>query len=1470
MAVSGTANAQNPIVQKPEPRLALMSASNDVSSQYPLLIQPLHHSESPDKSISNMLSLSPNLRFSSKNTTEMTAETLNFVGNLIYAKTWASSSSSSPYGIYSFTASAGSAKYDALATNIQLNANGGGVMANGIYHFVRYTSYGGEYYVYYYEYDVNSKKFIKSGKRVQGMSLISASGLAYDKTTGRAFGQFLSADGSSLELGSLDFDSESRSTITVGGSRLYAIAMNDTGTLYGIDESGILYKIDKTTGQRNKIGKTGITPKGMQSAAFNPKDGNLYWASIDQKESSVIYKVNTTDATLEKVADMPDGEEIVGMSFLSSTNDDAPASVEEVAATPDVSNPNNIKVSFNLPSKTFKGDVLKDNVNYIIYVNGIEAINGQGKAGDVVSKTVTAATGDAVISVVVKNDSGESPFTIAKVYAGPDAPLAPSNVKLTADNSTGKVNLIWNRPAPIGANKGSVDTTNLNYSVVRYPDSVLVATTTDTTFTETITPNELTLYYYTVTAINKGIKSKIGKSNSVSLGSYKKTPYFENFNNEDALSLFTIVNNNNDTYTWQFMNNRAGLHYNWRMDADDWLITPAIKLNAGRRYTFSLKAYGSARYIEKLEVKYGNGTDPTAFTSLIDTTEVNTSDGMTVSHTLEVPSDGTYHFGIHGISPKTNTYILYVDDIAVDEGVSLSAPDSVNNISITPLEPGSQRATISFTVPSTDLNGKTLSSVDSVAIYRQDGKKIGTVKTPKVGTIAGITDEDATNGFNTYTIIPYNASGKGVENSARAFLGYDTPMNVTNVKMVDNGDNSVTITWDAVGNKGVNGGYVDPAKVKYDVYSSDGEYLTGIIASVTGKTSIIISGLDLDSEKTQDALIYGVVASTTHGSSNGVPVSILQGKPLNLPFNESFESGDVHYDEWFLSSSNNNNFALYSIPEDNDGGSIRWLPTIDGENATLSTGKLCLKGTVNPKLTFWYYSAPGRKMKLNVEVNKAQKDGIDTVLSINYDNLNGEEGWRQAIVDLSEYKELDYIIVRFHGITGEARLPLVLDNIRITDVKSHDLEASMVAPESSHVGIPSAVKVTVTNFGENEASDYGVIITANGDKIGEIKDDASKISPYGGYKTYTFNYTAKATDVDKTELKAEIIYSADELADNNVATGTTVVIPNDVPTASDLNAANSEDGVELSWTAPAIKEHGDPVTDSFENYSDNVIGSFGDWVTIDGDQQNTYALDLSDSGIETGIKMSYFVFNPTDAYFGFMSGLKANSGNQYLASFAAENNNDDDWLVSPALDGSAQTISFYAKDYESYYGLDKFEILYSTTNTDTASFVRVPGTEEMEATTTWTEITAKLPAGARYFAIHKKSSGFVFMLDDFTYISGKNGAGLKITGYNVYCDGVLVANVPSNNTTYTDTAVKDGNHVYMVTALYGNVESAPISSSVNVTTGIDNISSGYIVDDNASVYTISGTYVGKVSQLNTLPSGTYIIFNGKRSIKLVK
>ena len=253
------------------------------------------------------------------------------------------------------------------------------------------------------------------------------------------------------------------------------------------------------------------------------------------------------------------------------------------------------------------------------------------------------------------------------------------------------------------------------------------------------------------------------------------------------------------------------------------------------------------------------------------------------------------------------------------------------------------------------------------------------------------------------------------------------------------------------------------------------------------------------------------------------------------------------------------------------------------------------------------------------------------------------------------------------------------------------------------------------------------------------------------------------------------------------------------------------------------------MTETFDTYTAFSIANVGNWTLFDGDGAKTTSIYGASTWPHSQEPYAYVVFNPADAGLDLTSLPKyaPHSGSQYMAAFACDYTkaplgHNDDWLITPELSGKAQTVSFYAKSVNSEWCTESYEVLYSTTDTDTASFVKVA---EGDLGDEWTEITATLPAGAKYMAIRCVSKDqFIFMVDDVTY----QGVMPQITGYNVYRDGQLLATVPSGSTAYTDAGAGSGDHDYVVTVVYADGESAASNVCHVVSTGIGDATVGQV------------------------------------------
>lgn len=404
---------------------------------------------------------------------------------------------------------------------------------------------------------------------------------------------------------------------------------------------------------------------------------------------------------------------------------------------------------------------------------------------------------------------GNGPKAYVNSFIGDDIPLKPTNVKATVDIKTGKVNLSWTAVTK-GINGGYVG--DMKYNVVRYPDNKAIATATAATSVSDMLPGgDLTGYYYTVQAISGQRKSESVKSNSISFGDVLEPPYYQNFENANSMNTLTVLDENNDGTTWQFLeddgSNQSAVSISYaEVDHDDWLVLPALNLKAGVLYNLSYRvATQGASYPEELEVKYG--AEPTAAAMIHEVaskTEYTNQDYVTVKKEIVVDNDQVAYIGFHCTSSADWCYQLVLNNISV-VGNSLKAPDAITEISTTAATDGSLKVRIDFTAPSKAIDGTKLTSDMEVKIVR-DGEVIQEMGAIKPGQKYYYLDNYAQNGYNYYSVIASNDEGVGRESKVvEAYVGEDTPAKVQNIKYsVDN--DVITLTWDPV-TTGQHGGY---------------------------------------------------------------------------------------------------------------------------------------------------------------------------------------------------------------------------------------------------------------------------------------------------------------------------------------------------------------------------------------------------------------------------------------------------------------------------------------------------------------------------------------------------------------------------------------------------------------------------------------------------------------------------------------
>lgn len=1446
---------------------------NDIRKDYPLLLTAKPTGRNPFKTPGSILG-TPKYRSPKDEATSFT-----MWGNLVSAASWKQYTSSSqyPYGVYSF--SVPSMTKEVLKQSSNINANGGGAFYNDRFHFVHFTQLYGAIFASYYEYDVNTWKVVKyDDLRDNAMIAVSAT---YDQTSGKVYGCFYTSDLKGLTIGTVDYDKAEREVLCPTDLTFLVMAADKYGRLYGIDKKADLYRIDKKTGAQTKIGNTGVTIGAYyQSAAFDFKTNKLYWASAsDSEENNVLYEVNVNTGQATEIKEFPDNEQLVCLYIPQTVDKKAPQVVSDIELNfTDASTTGAVK--FKLPTKAVDNSALSENLEYFILVDGDTLKTGTAAPGAIVNENVTVVGGKTPFVIFVKNNAGESKRIVEKKWIGRDIPLQPEGIKLTLDTKS-KVTLTWTAPTK-GKNGGYVNPSDLRYKIVRYPDEVVVADShVGTTFSEEITSRKLTAYYYKVSAVNEGYTGEEIVSNKVLVGDPLEAPYVEEFDGQPAFDLFTVFDANKDGRTWVMnkVDNMVYNQFNTVRDADDWLISPPIHLNNDRQYFFSFVVQSTNKLnTERISASLGNGTVINeSYKVIVPDTSFHGPDAVTLSTLVSVEKDSIYNFAFHATSPSNQGY-LFLHKIIVTEGPRYSAPDSITDYTLTAGAEGDLSAELKFRTPTKDLKGKDVGTLTKVEILR-NGKLIHTIENPAKGAMLTYKDksDDIANGFNKYTVVVSNASGAGRVVERDVYIGYDLPRAPQNIKLVDNFDGTALLSWDSPGIKGVNDGYVDESELTYNVFSVQGESVSTFRTGVTERSLDIT---DVPQTGEQSLFYFLLKASSSVGESKiGRSPWIIAGSPYTLPFHEGFPGGNIENGFWTRDKAGKNNIEIVNeTSSDNDGGCLKFLADKCGESASISSGKIDLAQANNPNLLFSYYAVPGKDNVIQVEISK-DGNAPQVVSTINYKDLEGDEGWRIKKVDLNNFKGARFIILTLRGIDNNQKpTAILIDDINVRNNFDYNLDARLTAPKQVTAGQSAQCLVTVRNIGDKAADDYTIDLYANNKIVATLIGET--LAPEAS-KTFTMLYKSKVTDPEVSKLKAVVVFDKDmDKTDNTSQTLDINLKASDLPAINDLTSHVDEAGdiVTLTWTAPDTKVS--ETTEDFEGFKAFEINDLSPW-TVEGDRERKTSVWEDFTFPHAGEPFPFIVFNPSEiTEYDLSRWCTPHSGKQFLASitnYSAKGNNA--WLISPSLSGKKQTIRFWAKSFDGY---ESIEVRCSKTTADTASLNNVLMTEN-KIRNKWKEYQVELPEGTKYFAI-RVTSKFqqMLMLDDITYESGVG----TIIGFNIYRDGQNIATVDAQTTIFKDNTADKGNHNYTVTVIYDEGESR-MSNSVSAVTSLkDNAKAetivrtipGHIVISNSSgqkvaVFAASGKQVfsgsGQQNLLIPMMRNTYVVKVGNKAYNVL-
>ena len=1370
----------------------------------------------------------------------------------------------------------------AVDGSAQLRANFGGVFKDGVYHCIGGTDYGDDMFIMRYtEWDVSSWTCLRN-ERIQNRAFM-ATDLTLDPTTGTIYGYFSNEEGTGQEFGYIDFTNLLRHTVsTEAEDKMVAVAADTNGSIYAISLAGDLYSVDKNDGSQTVIGNTGVSLEDLNmTAAFDKTTGILYWIAACQ-DGSRLYTVDTSTGAASFI--QPLGQDLYSALdiLMSPVSSDAPAGV--TGFTANFNNPTDTGViSFSLPQTTYMGAPLSGRLTYTVKGNNGDVVaEGDGETGETVSSEVSLTMGLNTLHITVSGTSGAGPETSHEVWGGPDVPCAVENLR-AEKNATG-IEVTWDAPAK-GAHNGYMDASQLTYRIVRMPDETILAETqAATSFSDPIDHPGLKGYSYVVTPFNGTLQGVAAQSNICVGGHALDVPFLEEFLSQDAFNAFTIVDADADGYTWQWVDNDgrpyggeretfAGIYINaadMSHTSDDYIIAPAVALKAGERYEIAFNVAGFTGADDYFDVLFGREDDYTALETIMPDVHLTNGDYTRFSHSVEISESDDYKIAFRFKSQgDSNGFMMKLGDISMDlEQNESQSPAAVGSLTAIADPEGLPSVHISFTAPSTTIDGKDLESMERIVVVRTtDNTRVKTFDTPQPGEALSFADTDVPVGINTYNITCYAGGFKGEEATVSVFVGEDIPLAPLDVRLVDNLDGTATLSWKAPGSTGTEGHLVNESKLTYNVYYSNGE----LYESGFNSTTITFTDLPQDGPQQIAKLLVSAVSSKGEGEKSA-STAMLTGSPYRLPYYESFPKKAPMHDFYWQQGNGEFQFQLTDAESaDGDDGSIFWTSADESLYQTFIFGKMNVSDCQRPVMSFSHLAAPDFDIVL--ETGYLTPTGDEVILStIDYKELLGKYGWRKAVVDLSSLKDAEYFIpyVKAYG-AGATYNSVVLDDFRFID--SNDNDMSVILPKSSFeasVGDTITIDCTLRNNGSLPIDDCIVTLSDGVDTVATLS--GVSIPPYSDTKASLVFVATPAAD-GMVSLTLAAAHTGDPVTADNIASVTLKIAREFLPAPTSLTATKSENGVLLEWEAP----EGDGMyMEDFERYPVWSKSNIGKWSTVDADGGRNYGFATLE-GIPNQYGYTAFtVFNPEATGIDLAANpafVPVSTGN-YLFNWSSEiattaEGYSDDWLISPELSGDAQTISFWLSSFWDYRP-GEAEIWYSESSCSLDDFVRIDRITPDGAG--FFQYECSLPAGARYFAIELLAGDRGAMgIDDITF----RPLFRKVSGYAIYRDGERLTTTGAADRSYTDTAAGTG-HTYSVAAIYslGESEGNPTANvsadgvmetethAFEVFAGNGKLTVTNPGGKTISIYTLQGLPVAHCdSQMFTLsmPSGVYLV-----------
>lgn len=1343
---------------------------------------------------------------------------------------------------------------------------------------------------YVYEFDMEGKQLSKFSIPNYNTTNIFTT-FAYDAEHDILYGQYHNPQGYQVQWGYAS-GAEPYKVTWVGKQTdktdvLYAMTFNQvTGKIIGIKATGEVVEIAPETGKMTKVGE--VAPLQYETAiAWSPYDGGYYYGLCTDAQCGV--QLLGEDFKVISTADL--GRHFEFMSFYTSDVQKiltgAPGATTYLGNT-FAKGSHNGTLKYKLATATHQGTPILGDISWSLTMDGTVVRRGTAAAGSEVDVKLTDVPEGMHTFVFTASLAGKDGlYVTSEFYVGNDTPVAPANVKLTGDKVT------WGTVTE-GVHNGYVDAAAVTYNVYLNGEEIAKGIKDTECSTGLKATDNINLWEAAVEAVFDGKISEQGASNDLVYGEAMDLPVSLEPTLKES-KLFTITDNNFSPGEIKFVDGMldasehfTGFQYSSsRYDANDWLYLPPIKFtDADAVYEFSMNVFRTNfNKEESFEVKLLTAVNPnSAVATIMPEGPVTDSQGNNYEHYqngyFQVPEAGVYYIGIHCTS-KASAGIAWFRHFSVDKdgNTTGACPAVATDIAATGAEKGELSATVTFTLPTTSING-TPYAADAVLTGRAnaDGCRMVT-KEGKPGETVTITIPTV-QGDNNVTVTAADAEGHiGLPAYTTVYTGLDYPGLLDLSYDVSENDLTLLLSWKPL-SEGANGGYVESTGVTY--------YLAGLINGswqIVGRigTDVYECRVNAPAGSGPAIYTYGVIPVTVAGQAPVFNyVTTIMCVPFEMPFLSDYKAGNTTgytYNRTNTSAAtgtgdpktrfpqfatDDNAKAYYCYPAAGATFPLTYdvaltkVSTLGSQKATL---ELNIFGGCCDSLDV-YASANGVPSELVKTIAKEDVPQGPTKVQIELPAKFQNKGWVEIELRASLPENQSVIIYSYS----------IFDNVP-NDFGVYDL----AGPVQAGIGEECIYTAYLGNFGTQAGVFPGAnwkIVDGDGNILAEtdVPEGTETIATNERFQQ-TISYTPVADEAGSIK----VIYTlapGDNKAYNDSREIEVEVGAGLTPVITDLHANEvTFSSIELEWTNP---DHSGPVVESFEDETPFVLDSesdmLGQFKRYDGDKAWRYTLGNGavDKIPNSTAPASFMVWSESQVD-QLMGGkvIPAVTGDKFLVAFCPQKIEGiqdvaaDDWLISPELVAGSD-FSFWMRPITYQYGEEEVTVLYST-GTDAREEFKELGKVDLSGEGVqgvWKQFSFTLPEGAKYFAIHYTSRDKMgIAVDDIKF--SPVGSDIAVTGFNLFRNGELLAgNITAIS--YTDEAVEaDTDYTYTVLPLLNNGTQGLMSNTLHVrTTGIDGITPDGL--DGAEYYELNGLRVyGK------LQPGVYIRKKGNDVRRIV-